>query len=130
MLANRYGGLKPTKNLQGICTACGAPIDFQVERIGLKEPCPHCGELTELRLAQPAEEPLLPRKVVVLTAITILLMVAGLIACIAWLKHYENLAQQKRLGSTAPGPSAVAGNVNALEAPSRPQAPATNDARP
>jgi hypothetical protein len=104
--------LKPTKYLQGDCAACGAPISFPAEKIGLKERCSHCGELTELTLARPGEEPFLPRKIIVLTAATILLLVLGLIVCLAWLKHYENLAEQKRFGSTSNAPSGTTEGSN------------------
>jgi len=88
--------MKPTKNLQGTCGVCGAPIEFPAERIGLADQCPHCGKQTELSLAQPPEEPAIPRKVLFLTAGTILLLVFSLIACVVSLKHFQKLDEQKR----------------------------------
>jgi len=85
-----------TKQLQGQCQHCGSPLVFPAESIGLMAPCPRCGQETELMLATPPQEPLIPRRVVVWTALTIALLIAGLIAVLVELKRVEKRAALQR----------------------------------
>jgi hypothetical protein len=85
-----------TKSIQGECQHCGGVLVFPAESIGLMAPCPRCGEQTELMLATPPEEPMIPRKVIVWTALTITLMIAGLFAVLAELKRLEKRAAAQR----------------------------------
>jgi hypothetical protein len=92
-----------TKQLQGECQHCGGSLEFPAESIGLMAPCPRCGEQTELMLTRPPDEPMIPRKVIVWTAITIALLIAGLIAVLVELKRVERraAAQRQRLPAAA-----------------------------
>jgi len=91
-----------TKSLQGECQHCGGPLEFPAERIGLMAECPHCAKETELMLATPPQEPLVPRKVIVWTVLTVALMIAGFVFLLAELKHYEKRAAERRQKSGAP----------------------------
>jgi hypothetical protein len=94
-----------TKYLKGECEHCGGHLEFPAENIGLAAPCPHCGKDTELMLATPLVEPTVPRKVIVWTTVTVFILVAGLVALLAGLSHYEKQAAQHRpKGDAAPRP--------------------------
>ena len=92
-----------TKRLLGECQHCGGSLEFPAESIGLMAPCPRCGEETELMLATPPEEPMIPRNVIVWTALTSALMIAGLFALLVELKRVERRAAAQR-----PKPAAAA----------------------
>jgi hypothetical protein len=85
-----------TKRLQGECQHCGGSLEFPAESIGLMSPCPHCAKETELMLATPPQEPTIPRKVIVWTAVTVLLLIAGLIVVLVELKRFERRAAAQR----------------------------------
>jgi len=85
-----------TKRLKGFCTACGGPIEFLADAIGTTAQCPRCRKQTELLLAPPPAEPLVPRKVVVWTVVTCVVLISGAIGVIAGLKHFERLAAEQR----------------------------------
>jgi hypothetical protein len=57
-----------------------------------------------MSLAPPVERPSVPRRVIVLSAGAIALLVLSLLTCLAGLKHYQKLAEQKkhRSGLTPP----------------------------
>ncbi len=103
-----------TKRLTGACTQCGGPIEFSAEMIGTLAQCPRCRKQTELLLAVPPAEPLLPRKVLVWTVITCLVLVLGAAGLVMGLKHFEKLAASKKqqapaantAGGTNSGPPA------------------------
>lgn len=64
---------------------------------GLTADCPHCGQATELLLATPPEEPVVPRRTVVWAAIGIVILGLGLVGAIVALKRAERwAARQKR----------------------------------
>jgi len=90
-----------TKRLQGQCQHCGGSLEFPAENIGLMAPCPHCGQQTELMLAIPPQEPLVPRRVIVWTAITVGLLIAGFILVLVQLKRLERRAAAQRQRSAA-----------------------------
>ena len=90
------GRMNQTKRLTGVCSQCGGSIEFQAELVGTIATCPRCRKQTELMLASPAEEPLVPRRVIVWTAVTAVILGAGLVGTVVGLKHYERLAAQQR----------------------------------
>ncbi|HVM48419.1 MAG TPA: hypothetical protein VMU04_10350 [Candidatus Acidoferrum sp.] len=85
-----------TKPIPGHCQHCGGPLEFPAESIGLMAPCPHCHQQTELMLATPPQEPLIPRRVFVWTLLTIVLMLAGVAAGLIELKKLERKADDAR----------------------------------
>lgn len=73
------------KNLRGECQHCGGPIEFHAEHTGTTAECPHCGQPTELMLALPPEEKSpLRRKAVIFAVVSLVILLAGLIA-LGWL---------------------------------------------
>jgi hypothetical protein len=91
-----------TKRLQGECQHCGGSLEFPAESIGLAAACPRCGQQTELMLATPRQEPMIPRRVIVWTAVTIALLIGGLIAVLVELKRVEKRAAAQRQKGAAP----------------------------
>jgi hypothetical protein len=85
-----------TKRLTGACSECGGSIEFQAELVGTMATCPRCRKQTELMLAAPPEEPAVPRKVIVWTVVTAVILVAELIVTVVGLKHFEKLAALHR----------------------------------
>ena len=85
-----------TKRLTGACTQCGGPIEFHAEMIGTLAQCPLCRKQTELLLATPPAEPLVPRKVLIWTVITCVILVLGAVAVVVGLKHFEKLAASQK----------------------------------
>ena len=96
-----------TKPILGECQHCGRTLEFPAEHIGLMAPCPHCGQQTELMLATPPDEPLVPRRVIVWTAITVGLLIAGLVFVLVQLKRFERQAAEKRQRSAIPAQGAT-----------------------
>ncbi len=90
-----------TKNVPGVCAQCGGHFDFAAEHIGLVAPCPLCGRETELQLATPEIGTAIPRRMVVWTLVTVLVLVAGFALCVLLLKRAERLADQNRPGRRA-----------------------------
>jgi hypothetical protein len=90
-LSNLRGRMNRTKKITGTCQHCGNPFLFLAEAIGGTSTCPHCGKETELILATPSHEPIVPRRMIVYGAITVLILVLGLFACIYALKRAQNL---------------------------------------
>jgi len=101
-----------TKRLSGVCSECGGPIEFQAELVGTVATCPRCRKQTELMLASPAEEPAVPRRVIVWSVVTAVILVAGLLGTVVGLKHYERLAAEQR-GRTAAAAGAADGSMPA-----------------
>jgi len=88
--------MNQTKRLTGVCGECGGSIQFQAELIGTVATCPRCRKQTVLMLESPPEEPLVPRKAIIWTAITAGILVAGLIVTMVGLRHFEKLAARQR----------------------------------
>src|SRR5438093_305476 len=84
-----------TKFLKGPCQSCGGHLEFPAEAIGTSIDCPHCGKSTELVLAAPPEVPTVPRRTVVWTAITILILLLGLPGALMALKRAEKRGVQR-----------------------------------
>lgn len=98
------GTMNPTKRLTGACSECGGSIEFQAELVGTMTQCPRCRKQTELTLAVPPEEPAVPRRIIIWTAIAIATLVLALIVTVVGLKHFEKLAaRQKDRAAAAPG---------------------------
>lgn len=101
-----------TKRIQGECQHCRGSLEFPAERIGLTAPCPRCGKETELMLATPPQEPMIPRKVIVWTVITVALLLVALVVVLAGLKHFERQAAEQRLKSGAPAQTPTNASVD------------------
>lgn len=89
--------MKATKKLTGVCEHCGGPIEFDASSIGQSVQCPFCRRQTEFHLPALPEEPLIPRRVVVWTIVTIILLVLGLVAAFIGLKFMEKKAAEHEL---------------------------------
>ena len=104
-LAHQRPGCKPamTRNkfLKGECQHCGGHLEFPAESIGLAATCPRCGRETELMLATPPVEPTVPRRVILWTAVTVVMLMAGLVVLLAGLRHFERQAARQRPKSSA-----------------------------
>src|ERR1039458_9928446 len=96
MLVSWPGTMNPTKRLTGVCRECGGSIQFPAELVGTMTTCPLCKKQTELTLAAAPEEPIVPRKVIIWTIVTIVILVAGVIVLLAGLKHFEKLAARQQ----------------------------------
>jgi hypothetical protein len=90
-----------TKRLTGVCSECGGSIEFQAELIGTVATCPRCRKQTELRLEAPPDEPSVPRKAIIWTAVTAGILVAGLVVTIVGLRHFEELAARQKARTSA-----------------------------
>ena len=97
--------MNPTKRLMGVCGECGGPIQFPAELIGTMTTCPRCRKQTELRLESPPEEPTVPRRAILWTIVTVLILVGGLVAALVALKRYEHLADRDKGRAPATGPA-------------------------
>jgi hypothetical protein len=106
--------MNQTKRLKGVCSQCGGTIEFPVELVGTVTQCPCCRKRTELHLAAPPVEPAVPRKVIVWTVGTIVILALGVVVPLVGLKHLEKLAARQR-GQTTAGASAQTTEAVALE---------------
>jgi hypothetical protein len=84
-----------SKKLRGDCSHCGMPIAYPAEAIGTLVPCPHCKKPTELLLSFPPDEPLIPRKVMIWTVISVFVLLLALIGTLQGLKHAQKLADER-----------------------------------
>ena len=87
--------MNPTKRLTGVCSECGGSIEFRAELIGTITQCPRCRKQTELTLTVPPDEPLVPRKAIILTVVASVILVLGLIVTLVGLKHFEKLTARQ-----------------------------------
>jgi hypothetical protein len=90
-----------TKLLNGECRECGGQFEFPAEAVGTTATCPHCGKPTEIILAAPAHERILPLRTIILTGIAILILVGGLVAAIIALKRAERMTGRNSATPTA-----------------------------
>ena len=103
------------KYLKGECQHCGGHLEFSAEAAGTTAACPHCGQATDLFLAVPV-------KTIVWTAITVLILIGGLIGVMIALKRAQRLAAANKIApavrpvaATPPDPFAQAGfHVSAI----------------
>ena len=103
-----------TKRLKGVCSECGGPIDFPAELIGTTAPCPRCRKPTDLLLPTPPDEPLVPRKVIIWTAVTIAVLIVGAIGLVLGLRHIEKLAARKKGQAVPPTQGRVTNSASAV----------------
>jgi len=82
--------------LKGECQRCSGHIEFPADAIGLVASCPHCKKQTELLLPAPADQPAIPRRAIVWTAIAILILCGGLVASLIALKRAERWAASRK----------------------------------
>jgi len=106
--------MSQTKYLIGECQNCGGPIRFAAESIGSATDCPLCGQRTDLLLATPKSERVVPTKTIVLTIIAVVILIGGLVAAIIAVNRLKRTAAQRRASlaeSVASGlPAAAAGD--------------------
>jgi hypothetical protein len=95
--------MNPTKRLTGVCSECGGSIEFRADLIGTMTQCPRCRKQTELLLAAPPDEPVVPRKAIIWTAAAVVILAAGVIVPVVGLKQFEKSAarQKNRAALTA-----------------------------
>ena len=110
-----------TKQLKGHCQSCGGHIEFAAEAAGMSVDCPHCGKVTELLLAAPPEEPMVPRRTIIWTALTVLILLAGLAAALVALNRAERRAVARRQAGE-PVPAASVPNAQDTLAADQPDA--------
>ncbi|HWI57530.1 MAG TPA: hypothetical protein VNZ22_09900 [Bacillota bacterium] len=94
--------LNRTKNLEGPCSHCGGSIEYAAELIGTTTQCPHCGQVTELQLATPPQEPTLPRRAVFWTLTAVVILLLGLGGSVIALKRAQHLAEQHKAKAHRP----------------------------
>jgi len=90
-----------TKRLTGVCSECGGSIEFSAELIGTMTTCPRCRKQTELMLAAPPEEPVVPRRIIIGAVVAIVILVLALIVTVVGLNHYVKLAVRQRARAAA-----------------------------
>jgi len=110
-----------TKHLKGHCQACGGHIEFPAEATGMSVDCPHCAKVTELLLAPLPDEPLIPRRTIIWTVATVLVLVLGLAAALVALNRAERGAAAKQHAGE-PVPLATMPNPQNTQAPEQPDA--------
>jgi hypothetical protein len=64
--------------------------------VGTFVQCPQCGQTTELLLQQPPDEPLIPRKVVVWTLATVLILLIGFGGAVLALKWAQKWSEERK----------------------------------
>ncbi len=95
-----------TKNITGTCEHCGAAFVFPAEHIGLTANCPHCQKPTELLLAQPPEEPAIPRRMIAWAIAWCLVLILGLALSLVALKSAKKFAREHPPASAPANPAA------------------------
>ncbi len=71
------------------------PLQFDAEAIGTQSLCPHCRQQTELMLAAPPQERLIPRRAIVLSVVTAVILVLGAIGITTALQRARKFAGEK-----------------------------------
>jgi len=86
-----------TKYLRGECQSCNGNIEFPAEAVERSIQCPHCGNTTELVLSVPPQEPILPKRTLIWTAVAVVILIVGLGGALAALKRaQQRVAAQKQ----------------------------------
>jgi hypothetical protein len=104
--------MSKNKFLNGQCQHCGGSLRFPAESIGQTTKCSQCGQNTELLLAAPPDEPTVPMKTIVFTAIAVLVLIGGLIAATIAVKRLQRTAEQRKAAAapaTLPGAPGLTG---------------------
>jgi hypothetical protein len=99
--------MNATRYLKGECQKCGGHIEFPAETIGQEIQCPHCGEQTELTLLTPPQEPLVPRRVLIWTAVAVLILAFGLVGTLVALNRAHHLMASQRPLTQNPPPASI-----------------------
>src|SRR5262245_2399986 len=85
-----------TSYLKGPCQHWGGHLEFPADSVGATADCPHCGQQTELLLATPPDEPLVPHRTVVFTLVTVVILVVGVAGVMVALNRARaHVARQK-----------------------------------
>jgi hypothetical protein len=100
-----------TKYFKGACSHCRGHIEFPVEATGMTTDCPHCGKPTELLLPAPPDEPTVPRRTIIWTLITVLILAGGLGGVLLGLKRTEKWAASKKKSSAATNATTAASSA-------------------
>ena len=90
-----------TKYLKAECAQCRGHIEFPVDAAGMSVDCPHCGKPTELLLAAPPDEPLVPRRTIIWTVVTVLILILGAVAVMVALNLTEKRAARQKAEAVA-----------------------------
>lgn len=85
-----------TKYIKGDCQHCAGPMEFPAEVVGSTVACPHCGQQTELLLATPPDDPVVPRRTIIWTVIGLLVLCLGFVGALAALKRAQRLAARQK----------------------------------
>jgi hypothetical protein len=104
-----------TKPLNGECQHCGGQFTFPAESVGLTSACPHCGRRTELLLATPPQEPTVPVKTMIYTALAVLILLGGLVGAMIAVNRLQHTAQQRK-SAAVPDRSTVPATTNGFTA--------------
>ncbi len=88
--------MRPTKNIQGKCEHCGMPLEFAADAIGTTATCPFCRKETELTLSVPEIDSGIPRRLVVWTVVTVVILLLGLLGAFIALNRAKDLANKKQ----------------------------------
>ena len=96
-----------TKRLRGPCQHCGGPIEYPAEMIGTTAQCPHCRRVTELQLAVPAQEPGVPKRIIVWTLVAVLILLGGLAGALIALKKTESFVRDRKAPAAQPATNAT-----------------------
>ena len=107
--------MNPTKRLTGVCSECGGPIEFPAALIGTMTQCPRCRKQIELTLAAPPEESAVPRRIILWTVVTVVILVLGLIVTVVGLKHFEKVAASRRDPAAAAAAAKDSATATGLE---------------
>src|SRR5206468_507137 len=63
--------------------------------------CPHCGKATGLMIERPPDEPTIPRRTIIWTVVTVLVLLLGLAGALVALKRAETRAATNRQATNA-----------------------------
>ena len=96
--------MSKTKYLKGACHHCGGHLEFLADHIGMVVSCPHCQQETELSLLAPPEEPTVPRRALIWTAIAVIILGLGFAGALIALKRAERWAQREKQQSPSTAP--------------------------
>ena len=111
--------------MKGPCVSCGGNIEFPAELIGTSIDCPHCGKSTELQLAAPPQEPSVPLRLIVWTAVAALILALGVAGSLIALKRAQTLAARRAQASSLPS-GLPADSEASSPAPTEPATAPTN----
>ena len=112
--------MSKTKYLKGACQHCSGHLEFLADHIGMVVTCPHCQQETELSLLPPPEEPTVPRRALIWTAVAVIILGLGFAGALIALKRAERWARrqkQQQLPSATPAEPAPATGAPSTQQP-------------